>query len=40
MKNLEMWTGDTEASIINRIQGIEARISGIEDMREEMDTSV
>lgn len=39
-ENLKMWTGATEASLINRIQGIEARISGIEDMKEEMDTSV
>ena len=39
IKNLATWTGTSEASRSNRIQEMEERISGIEDMIKEMDSS-
>jgi hypothetical protein len=36
MKNLGMRTGTIEANLINRIQEMQERISGIEHMIEEM----
>ena len=40
MENLGKRTGTTEASITNVIQEMEQRISGVESIVEEMDTSV
>ena len=40
MENLGKWTGTTEASITNRVQEIEKRISGTEDTIEEIDSLV
>ena len=40
MKNLGTCTGTSEASLINRIQEIEKRISGIEDKIEEINSLV
>ena len=40
MENLEKRSGNTDASITNRIQEIEERISGVEDTIEEIDTTV
>ena len=40
MKNLGKRSGVTDASIPNKIQEIEERISGIEDTIEDIDTSV
>lgn len=39
MKTLGTWTGNSEANLTNSIQDMEERISKIEDMVEEMDTS-
>ena len=39
MENLGKRTGTTDTSITNRISEIEYRISGREDMIEELDTS-
>jgi uncharacterized coiled-coil protein SlyX len=40
MKNLGNRTGTTDASITNRIQDMEERISGVEDTIEEIGASV
>jgi uncharacterized coiled-coil protein SlyX len=40
MENLGKWTGATDASITNRIQEMEEKISGSEDTLEEIDISV
>ena len=40
MENLWKRSGITDVSIINRIQEIEERISGVEDTGEEIDTIV
>ena len=40
MKYLGKKTGATDASITNRIQEMEERVSGIEDMIEEINTSI
>ena len=40
MENLGKWSGTTDASINNRIQEMEERISGAEDTIEEIDLSV
>jgi predicted nucleic acid-binding Zn-ribbon protein len=40
VENLEKRSGITDVSITNTIQNIEERISGIEDMVEEIDTTV
>lgn len=40
MQKLGTWTGTSEASFINRIQEIEEKISGVEDMIEEIDSSI
>ena len=40
MENLGKLIGTTDASITNRIQEMEERISGIEDVIKEIDTSV
>ncbi|KAL6067280.1 hypothetical protein STEG23_006118 [Scotinomys teguina] len=40
MENLSKQTGTTGASITNRVEEIEERISGIKDMIEEIDLSV
>ena len=40
MGNPGNWTGITDASINNRIQEMGERISGIEDMIEEIDSLV
>ena len=40
MENLGKQTGTTDASITNRIQEMEERISGIEDMLEEINSLV
>jgi hypothetical protein len=40
MENLEMRTVTTDANIINIIQEREERISGIEDIIEQIDTMV
>jgi hypothetical protein len=40
MESLQMRSGVTDASITNRIQEIEERISGIEDTIEDIDTTV
>ena len=40
MENLEKRSGITDVSITNRIQEIEERTSGVEDMVEEIDTTV
>jgi methyl-accepting chemotaxis protein len=40
MENLGNMSGSKDASITNRIQEIEERISGVEDMVEEIDTTV
>ena len=39
MENLGKRSGGTDASITNRIQEIEERISGIEDTIEDIDTT-
>ena len=39
MENLGKQTGITDASITNRIQEIEERISGVEDTIEEIETT-
>jgi hypothetical protein len=39
-KSLGTRTGSSEASLTNRTQEMEERISGIEDKTEEMDVSV
>ena len=38
MENLGKWSGITDVSITNRIQEIEERISGAEDIIENIDT--
>ena len=38
MENLGKWTGTSDTSIINRIEEMEKRVSGIEDTIEEIDT--
>ena len=38
-ENLGKWTGNTDAGITNRIQDMEERISGVEDMIEEIDNT-
>jgi hypothetical protein len=40
MENLGKLRGTTVASITNRIQEMEERVSGIEDVIKEIDTSV
>ena len=40
MENLGKRSGTTDASITNGIQEIEERISGLEDIIEEIDTTV
>ena len=40
MENLSQQTGTTDASITNRIQEMEEKISGVENMVEEIDSSV
>ena len=40
MDNLGKRTGAIDISIINRIQNVKERISGLEDIIEEIDTSV
>ena len=40
MKNLGKWRGTTDTSIINRIQEMEKRISGLDDTIEKKYTSV
>ena len=40
MENLGKRSGVTDASINNRVQEIEERISGIEDTLEDIDTRV
>jgi methyl-accepting chemotaxis protein len=40
MENLEKRSGITDVSITNRIQEIKERILGIEDMVEELDTTI
>jgi hypothetical protein len=40
IKNLGKRLGVTNASIINRIQGIDERITGVEDILEHIDTTV
>jgi uncharacterized coiled-coil protein SlyX len=40
MENLEKRSGITDVSITNRIQEMEERISGVEDMVEEIDKTV
>ena len=40
IKNLENKSGAKDASITNRIQEIEERISGAEDTRENIDTTI
>ena len=40
MENLWKRSGNTDVSIINRIQEIEERISGVEDTGEEIDTTI
>jgi transcription elongation factor len=40
MDNLGKISGDTDASITKRIQEIEGRISGIEDIVEDIDNTV
>ena len=40
MENLEMRTVTTDANIINILQEREERISGIEDIIEQIDTMV
>jgi hypothetical protein len=40
MENVGKRTGATDASITNRIQEMEERISGVEDTIEETETSV
>ena len=40
MKNEESQTKTSEVSLTNRVQYIKERILGIEENREEMDTSV
>lgn len=40
MDNLGKWSGATGASITNKIQDIEERVSGVEDTIEDIDTSV
>jgi predicted nucleic acid-binding Zn-ribbon protein len=40
MENLRKRSGITDVSIINRIQEIEERLSGVEDTIKEIDTSV
>ena len=40
MENLEKRSGITDLSITNRIQEIEEKISGVEDMVEEIDTTL
>ena len=40
MGNLRKQTGTTDASITNRIQEMEERISGVEETIEEIDSSV
>jgi hypothetical protein len=37
IENLGMWSGDIDASITNRIQGIEERISSTKDTTENID---
>jgi len=36
MKNVGIWIGTTEGSFIDRIQGMEVRVSGVEDTTEEL----
>ena len=40
MKNVGIWIETTEGSFINRVQGMEVRISGVEETTEEMVTLV
>ena len=40
MENLGKQTGTTDTSITNRLQEMEERISGVEDMVEETESSV
>lgn len=40
MENLDKQTGTTDTSITNKVQEREERISGTEDMIEEIDTLV
>lgn len=40
MENLGKKTQTTDTSITNRIQGMEERISGVEDTTEEINTTV
>jgi hypothetical protein len=40
MENLGKRTGTTDASIINRIQEMEERISGVEDRGKKINASV
>ena len=40
IKNLGKRLGVTNASITNRIQGIDERITGVEDILEHIDTTV
>lgn len=40
MENLGKRTETTDVSITNRIQGMEERISGVEDTIEETDTLI
>lgn len=37
-KNLRMWIGTSEASLTNRRQKMEDRLSGIKDKIKEIDT--
>lgn len=38
--NLGKWSGATDASITNKIQDIEERVSGVEDTIKDTDTTV
>ena len=40
MENLGKKSGVTDASITNRVQEIEERISGVEDIIEDIDTTI
>lgn len=40
MDNLGKWSGATGASITNKIQDIEERVSGVEDTIEDIDTTI
>ena len=40
MENLGKKSGVTDASITNRVQEIEERISGVEDIKEDIDTKI